>query len=92
MSTSKAKPKLACQTPSLTKALKRKAKVLATTFIRQYVTDDQEDSAVSDSDDESAQNEHAMFARVQMASLPKLTVQSIYGQNSLIDLVESNSM
>jgi hypothetical protein len=37
------------------------------------------------------QVEHAMFARVQIAPPPKLTVQSIYGQNSRTDLVNSKT-
>ena len=72
------------------KAPMRKAKAVATSFPKHYV--DQDDSAASDSDDHCAPTERAMFARVKMAPLPNLTVQSIYGQNSSTDLVKSNAM
>jgi hypothetical protein len=71
-----------------TKKSKRSAKtVVATSFPRRYV--DEEDSAESDPD-HHVQVEHAMFARVKDAPPPKLTVESILGQNSCT--VSSRSM
>jgi hypothetical protein len=63
-----------------TKKLKRSAKTgVAVSFPKCYL--DEEDSAASDSD-YHVRVEHAMFARVKTAPPPKLTVQSIFGQNS----------
>jgi hypothetical protein len=77
-----------------TKNSKRTVKAsIATSFPKRYV--DEDDSDASDSDNQG-QVEHAMFARVKIAPTPtgKLTVQSIYGQNSRTDsdLITSKSM
>ena len=70
------------------KKLKHMAKTsVAVSFPKRYV--DEEDSAASDSDNH-VQVEHAMFARVKPVPPPKLTVQSIFGQNSRT--VSSRSM
>ena len=62
------------------------SKSLAVSFPRGYV--DQLDSEESDG---QTATEHAMFTRVQMQPLPKLTVQSIYGPNSRRDVVNTKS-
>ncbi len=72
------------------KTSKLKVKTVATSFPKHYVN--QEDCVASDSDYQDAPTEHAMIARAQSAPPPKLTVQSIYGQNYRTNLVKSNSM
>ena len=64
------------------------SKSLAVSFPRKYV--DEVDSDASESEYQTA-TEHAMFTRVQMQPLPKLTVQSIYGPNSRRDVVNTKS-
>ena len=61
----------------------------ATSFPRRYV--DEEDSVASDSDDQG-RVERAMFARIRTIPPPKLSIQSIYGQNSRTDFETSKSM
>ena len=68
---------------------KSQKKVLGVSFPRNLVA--KEDDTASDSDGQQDQVEHAMFARVQMKPMPKLTIESIYGPKSRIDLTRPKS-